>query len=155
MRTWSRQPATLSVSPSGKSSVVSAIADELFALLRTNPAASAQAVQRREPLLGLVEGVLDPPGELGKARLQIGALRLSFADRGLCPLANVALGLGEALLQRLQEFLALSLHVRRDGRHARVEPPGSRVAELREPLGQGRLRVAREHLHGAVELARE
>jgi hypothetical protein len=58
-------------------------------------------------------------------------------------------------VQRADELVALALEPRRDLREPLLDPLRPRVGDLCKPFGEDGFRLAREHVDGAVELARQ
>ena len=146
---------TFAVSPSRNSTSASSPPWARAFAAAAQPFQSAAAAERGEPLLGLARARPRCGARARRAAPRVRRAAPRSRDRGAGALADVALGLAEPPLQRLEELLALALEVLGDRRQARLEPPRARVADLGQALGERRLRVAGEHLDGAVELAAE
>ena len=117
--------------------------------------ADAQLLEPGESVAGRGDGVVDPVRELLEAGLEHGTLRLGVAGDALQASAHLGLCRGEPLLQSRDDLGALPLERLVDLRDPALEPLDAGVADLGEPVGEDRLRLAREGLDGAVELTRQ
>src|SRR5947207_1504784 len=111
--------------------------------------------QRRKLLLRPCDRLVEPPREGGEPGVEDGPLRLRLGHERLDAPAKLRLGFGQAALQVGDEVVTLPLEARDGPAHPLLEAPRARVADLRQPLREHLLGLARECLHPTVELARE
>jgi hypothetical protein len=107
---------------------------------------------RPENGLGTREGLIYALCELSQPGIEDGSLGLGVGRQRVQPPPQFLLGLQEPGLERLDRLGTLPVEPLRDLSLPPLEALGAGVAHLREPVGEDRLRFAREGLHGAVEL---
>src|SRR5690349_12160822 len=98
---------------------------------------------------------VEPPQQFLQTGLDHRALGLGICAELLEAPPNLRLELGHAAVERGEPLVALALESLRRLGQSRLEPLGSRIADVREALREHALGFAREDLDCAVELSRE
>ncbi len=103
----------------------------------------------------MTDGLLDPPGELVETGLDHRPFGLGVGGETIEPAAQICLGLADPHFQRGDELVALPVEARGRLREPPLEPLDALVADMGQALREYTLGLARERLHGAIELTRE